>query len=335
MATIGARRAGDNDISSPPQGHSKSAVFCGGDGAGTVFRAGAGAGQAGRGARGRAAGLAGALADPLEAANPGRARPARMGRGLARQRKAAHLDATVALLHGLGIFDVGRRSATRRRARLGGKASPDEPGISAIVPCIGSRRLRRLRDRAPPRKAPGSAGVSPACARSAQTTKKPADDPLRRMLPDTAARSLETQLAGQNKNIRRLREALAPAVRNALEIYPQIGKLSTARWGRRSCATRLIGGSVRRRTRVETVRHAPRPDLERSAPAGTPLSGGVPCWRNLEDAAFENPGLIVPLKPLAGRLPRSLAPSDGGDGGGTRHVPHAPQSGFAGVGRRS
>ena len=252
MATIGARRAGDNDISSPSQGHSKNAVFCGGDGVGTVSRAGAG--QAGRSARGRAAGLAGALADPLEAANPGRARPARMGRGLARQCKAARLDATVALLHGLGIFDVGRRSATRRRARLGGKASPDEPAISNIAPCIGSRRLRPPAPlagprSAPPRKAPGSAGVSPACTRSAQTTKKPADDPLRRMLPDKAARSLETQLAGQNKNLRRLRDALAPTVRNALEIYPQIGKLSTARWGRRSCATRLIGGSVRRRTR--------------------------------------------------------------------------------------
>ena len=94
-----------------------------------LFRAGAGPGQARHRVGNRAGGLAGALTGPLDAADLGRARPAQMGRDLARQRKAAHLDATMALLHGLGILDIGRqgrqeglrRSAAQRRVQLRGE----------------------------------------------------------------------------------------------------------------------------------------------------------------------------------------------------------------------
>ena len=83
----------------------------------------------------RAPGLAGALAGPLDSANLGRARPAQMGCDLARQRKMARLDAAMPLLHGLGIFDVGRRgrrdlrqSAAQRRVQLRGESIAERNG---------------------------------------------------------------------------------------------------------------------------------------------------------------------------------------------------------------
>ena len=77
-------------------------------------------------------------------------------------------------------------------------------------------------------------------------------------------------------------------------------------------------GTIRRRT--------PRPAFEHD---------GVGVRETLEGAKFGNLALIDTLKPLAGRLPRPLAPDDGRDDEGTTCIPPGPRPGFAGVGKRS
>ena len=86
-------------------------------------------------------------------------------------------------------------------------------------------------------------------------------------------------------------------------------------------------GTIRRRTQ--------RPAFRQGAPVVAPTRDGVGVRVTLEGARFRNPAFIDTLKPLAGRLPRPLAPDEGRDGEGTSCIPPGPRSGFAGVGKRS
>ncbi len=78
--------------------------------------------QAGDGVGDLATGLAGNLPGPLDAADLGGAGPLQIGDDFARQRKTADLETAVALVRGLGVFEVRRRcggNRRRRRAALG------------------------------------------------------------------------------------------------------------------------------------------------------------------------------------------------------------------------
>ncbi len=65
--------------------------------------------QAGDGVGDLAAGLAGDLPGPLDAADLGGAGPLQIGDDFARQRQTADLETAVALVRGLGVFEVRRR----------------------------------------------------------------------------------------------------------------------------------------------------------------------------------------------------------------------------------
>ena len=114
------------------------------DESGRLFRAGAGAGQDRHRPGNRAAGPAGALAGPLNAADPGRARPAQMGRDLARQRASMRPRpfSTVSAYSMSGGGAAGACGQALPGAALGsrGKSSPDETAISDIEPGRGSVR---------------------------------------------------------------------------------------------------------------------------------------------------------------------------------------------------